>query len=199
MSDSKKKYPEEQNSSNSPNWIQEQFDSDPLIQSIDDEEGVIGSDVNPEVEDPFSTFAFETASIAVERQTAQLAPWQIAPPPPDGYFETVPLDSIPLGKGIGLQVYNRKIAIFRLFDGSVKATDDVCPHAGATLHNGIIDGCQLMCVWHGWTFDLRTGASDVNEHTILYFYPVEIRVGIIFIGILADTQNENSQHLIPRQ
>ncbi|MDK9700311.1 MAG: Rieske (2Fe-2S) protein [bacterium] len=194
-----KKQSDAEHSTESLNWIHEQFDSDPLIQDFIEEEGVVGDAVNSQVEDPFSTFAFETASIAIERQTSQLAPWQISPPPPDGFFETVALDSIPIGKGVGMQVYNRKVAIFRLFDGTVKATDDVCPHAGAPLSNGIIDGCQLMCVWHGWTFDLRTGICDVNEHTILGFYPIEIREGMIFVGILAEQPTVPTHHLIPRQ
>ena len=42
-------------------------------------------------------------------------------------------------------------------DGSYFALDDTCPHAGASLSEGKLDGCNVICGWHGAQFDCNTG------------------------------------------
>src|SRR6266566_950393 len=37
------------------------------------------------------------------------------------------------------------------------AIDDTCNHAGESLSKGELDGCQVVCPAHGYTFDVRTG------------------------------------------
>ncbi len=173
-----------------PGWMREQFDNDPLLQTLEPEPGIAPEPSVAEAEDPFATFAFESRSIAVERQNTQLAPWLMLPPPDDGYFRALTLSDLEVGKGMGLQLYNRKIAIFRPEPDKVMACDDVCPHAGAPLSNGLLHGCALMCVWHGWTFDLETGESDVNENMPLHLYPVQIRDGEVWVGVLVNPDND---------
>jgi nitrite reductase/ring-hydroxylating ferredoxin subunit len=44
-------------------------------------------------------------------------------------------------------------------DGTLVAHATTCPHLGGPLDDGAIeDGC-VQCPWHGYRFDLRTGAS----------------------------------------
>ena len=41
--------------------------------------------------------------------------------------------------------------------GKIPVLDGVCPHRGAPLAEGwVADGC-LVCPWHGWSFDVKTG------------------------------------------
>ena len=42
-------------------------------------------------------------------------------------------------------------------DGNYYAMDDTCTHAGASLSEGKIDGCNVVCGWHGAEFDCSTG------------------------------------------
>jgi nitrite reductase/ring-hydroxylating ferredoxin subunit len=66
-------------------------------------------------------------------------------------------------------------------DGRVTALDDRCPHFGASLSNGAIEGEVVVCPWHGREYDLVTGRclglQDVNA------YPVEVRPDGIFVLI----------------
>jgi len=46
----------------------------------------------------------------------------------------------------------QRIALFRDETGRVHATDAFCPHMGADLGNGIVEGDTVRCRLHGWRF-----------------------------------------------
>lgn len=48
------------------------------------------------------------------------------------------------------------IALFH-FSGDLYAIEDICPHAGAVLSSGELDGTVLTCPQHGSQFDVCTG------------------------------------------
>jgi 3-phenylpropionate/trans-cinnamate dioxygenase ferredoxin subunit len=48
------------------------------------------------------------------------------------------------------------IALFRI-DGRIYAIADGCPHAGASLATGKLDGTTVSCRAHGLRFDLASG------------------------------------------
>lgn len=45
-------------------------------------------------------------------------------------------------------------------DGSICVLDGTCPHEGGPLGEGSIDGNKIVCPWHSYAFDARTGAND---------------------------------------
>ena len=45
-----------------------------------------------------------------------------------------------------------------LVDGEPHAFDNACPHQGNPLADGEVLGDVLECAYHGWRFDLGTGA-----------------------------------------
>jgi 3-phenylpropionate/trans-cinnamate dioxygenase ferredoxin subunit len=49
-----------------------------------------------------------------------------------------------------------KVAVFNI-EGNLYAIDDRCPHRGASLGEGSMDGVVLTCPLHEWEFDIRTG------------------------------------------
>jgi nitrite reductase (NADH) small subunit len=42
-------------------------------------------------------------------------------------------------------------------DGEFFAYDNQCPHNGGPLGKGKLEGGALVCPWHAWRFDARTG------------------------------------------
>lgn len=50
----------------------------------------------------------------------------------------------------------RSIVLFNI-EGVIHAIENSCPHQGASLASGQLDGCVLRCPAHGLRFDLRTG------------------------------------------
>ena len=47
--------------------------------------------------------------------------------------------------------------------GTFYALDGVCPHRGAPLAQGALHGFALVCPWHAWEFDCRTGEGDCAD------------------------------------
>ena len=44
-------------------------------------------------------------------------------------------------------------------DGTIAVLDGVCPHEEGPLGEGIIEDGRVVCPWHGYAFDVRTGES----------------------------------------
>ena len=82
-------------------------------------------------------------------------------------------EDVPEGSGIAVDVGMKRIAIFRV-RGEFFALDETCPHRGGPLHAGPIDGSVVLCPWHQWQFDLKTGCSPVNPLSRVATYPVRV-------------------------
>ena len=72
--------------------------------------------------------------------------------------KVTPLSAIAIGKATVFDVANKRVAIFNV-NGNFFAIDDECPHAGASLAEGEINGDQVTCPFHAANFCLRTGAA----------------------------------------
>lgn len=68
-------------------------------------------------------------------------------------------------------VNGQRVALFAV-EGDVVATNGRCPHAHGPLHSGDVEGTVLTCPWHGWSFDLRTGACEEDPELVLERYDV---------------------------
>lgn len=63
-----------------------------------------------------------------------------------------------IGEGEILQVELGDVIIaVANVDGTFRAFDAECPHAGGPLDEGELEGGTLVCPWHGGEFDVKTG------------------------------------------
>ena len=89
------------------------------------------------------------------------------------------------------KIEDRSIALFNVA-GTIYAIDDSCPHAGASLFGGKLDGCTLQCPAHGLKFDLRTGHMKYSADVSVCTYPVQQQNGQRLIT-LPDAQAEGEK------
>jgi 3-phenylpropionate/trans-cinnamate dioxygenase ferredoxin subunit len=68
------------------------------------------------------------------------------------------VQEVPPGGARQAQVGGRTVAVFNV-DGTLYAIDDTCPHRGASLCEGWVEGRTVTCPWHAASFDLATGAN----------------------------------------
>jgi nitrite reductase/ring-hydroxylating ferredoxin subunit len=68
-------------------------------------------------------------------------------------------------------------------EGSIYAVSGDCPHREGPLGHGALHGHILVCPWHAWEFDVRTGECDAGPGCRIGTYPVSVADGGIHIDI----------------
>ena len=74
------------------------------------------------------------------------------------------------GKVRVVRIAGRRLAVGRS-DNGLFAVDDTCPHAGASLGEGMLDGDFLVCPLHAYAYDVRTGDCE-EDLTVLPVFRV---------------------------
>lgn len=67
--------------------------------------------------------------------------------------------------------------------GEVYALEGACPHRGGPLGHGEMDGHRVVCPWHLWEFDCRTGAYDRDPGVRVAAVPVRVEDGDILLEV----------------
>ena len=73
-----------------------------------------------------------------------------------GFVKGAQTDEVAPGQGKMVEVSGKKIALFPV-EGAIYAIDDTCTHRGGPLSEGVLDGKEVTCPWHGATYDVTTG------------------------------------------
>jgi nitrite reductase (NADH) small subunit/3-phenylpropionate/trans-cinnamate dioxygenase ferredoxin subunit len=87
---------------------------------------------------------------------------------------------IPEGQGRSFEVNQRMVAVFKV-GGEYFAIDDACPHMGASLSVGELDGCVVTCPLHAWRFDVRNGNWCDNPRVATDSFPVIVEGDDLFV------------------
>jgi 3-phenylpropionate/trans-cinnamate dioxygenase ferredoxin component len=92
------------------------------------------------------------------------------------------LAELPAGGRKRVRLDGHSLLLFNLA-GAVHAIADSCPHAGAWLGSGKLDGCWLRCPAHGMSFDVRTGCMRGNAGLTLRVYPVRLEGETVWVDL----------------
>ncbi|MBX3237067.1 MAG: non-heme iron oxygenase ferredoxin subunit [Nitrospiraceae bacterium] len=77
------------------------------------------------------------------------------------------------GSGIVAEVNGKAIAVFNLGD-TFYAIDNTCTHRGGPLGEGDVEGEVVSCPWHGWQFNIKTGACPTNPSAKVTVYETKV-------------------------
>ena len=98
------------------------------------------------------------------------------------YIQVAFLDEIPEDTGKRVEVDGQEIALYR--QGSeVFALYNTCPHAGGPLAEGGVREGHAICPWHGWEFNLKTGACSFNPSIKQPVYKVKVEGQGVFVQV----------------
>lgn len=59
-------------------------------------------------------------------------------------------------------------------NGEVAALDNVCVHRGGPLGQGVVLDGKVICPWHGWEFDPKTGKALMGRDMGVPVYRLKI-------------------------
>lgn len=96
----------------------------------------------------------------------------------------------------------REVVVYRL-DGGFVAYDNRCPHMGGPIGLGLVQPrveavldedrvpverfseteTRLVCPWHGWEFDARTGRCAADRRFGLIRRDVEVRGDEVYVRV----------------
>ena len=94
------------------------------------------------------------------------------------------LAALPPGSVMKVEVGPDSFAICNA-GGEVHALEGICPHAGGPLGEGALNGTTLVCPWHSWEYDCRTGVNTFDDSVKLEKFPVRINGDDILIDARA--------------
>ena len=86
------------------------------------------------------------------------------------------------GQAAEVKVGDKAVALFNV-GGTFYAITNLCPHRGGPLGQGFVEGSQVSCPWHNYTFDVTTGENVVNAELKVARYDVKVEDGRVFVKV----------------
>lgn len=102
--------------------------------------------------------------------------------PPEGFEVVLHKDALPKGQVVEIIIGGTAIAVANV-DGDFYAVTNTCPHAGGPLGEGTLDGVELTCPYHGWTFDLSDGSCKTNPDVVIKKYDVVVEKDAVCVRL----------------
>ncbi len=79
----------------------------------------------------------------------------------EGWYWALRSSELARGQVKAVNLAGRELVVFRGQDGAVSCLDAYCPHMGAHLAEGSVDGNGLRCFFHHWKFDPSGTCVDI--------------------------------------
>jgi nitrite reductase (NADH) small subunit len=91
-------------------------------------------------------------------------------------------EDVPPGEGRAFVAGGVQVAVFRLRNGSLHATQAACPHAGGPLADGQTDADVLVCPLHQYAYRRRDGTATSGAAPVRLF-PVREEDGHLVVEV----------------
>ena len=106
---------------------------------------------------------------------------------PDYWYAVEEVRNVKPGAVTEVVFWKQSIALFRDEDGSFHAVENRCLHRQVKLSLGEVEGCRLVCGYHGWRYDEDGNVVDIPDlfgrtqvpRLSVRSYPVQVRYGLV--------------------
>lgn len=98
------------------------------------------------------------------------------------YIKVARAEEIPEGGSKIVDVDGMQVALFKI-NGTIHALDNICPHRGGPLGEGIVSGTEVVCPWHAWAFNIETGGYVDDPTFAVIKFDVRVQDGDVEILI----------------
>lgn len=76
-----------------------------------------------------------------------------------------------------------KIICVANVEGEYSAMDNVCLHRGGPLGQGVVADGKVVCPWHGWQYDPKSGEAAHNSDAKVAVYPLKVEGEEVFVEL----------------
>ena len=101
---------------------------------------------------------------------------------PEGFTRVASVADIPPGTGKVVTVMGREVGLFNV-DGRFHAIDNICPHNYRPIGTLEFNENRIPCLWHGFTFNVETGACAEAPHFQVQRYRVRVEGEGVFVAL----------------
>ena len=108
---------------------------------------------------------------------------------PDYWYAVEEVRNVKPGSVVEAVFWKRSIALYRTAAGEFHAVENRCAHRQLKLSLGQVEGCRLVCGYHGWEYDEQGrvvgipdlfGRKELPDISIRR-YPVQVRYGLVWL------------------
>ncbi len=89
---------------------------------------------------------------------------------------------LPRDSGRSLDIDGQRVALFNV-DGKYYALADICMHRGGPLGEGYLESGKVICPWHAWDFDVKTGECQTMKGSKQKTYKTKTKNGGVFVEL----------------
>ena len=89
------------------------------------------------------------------------------------FVKVATTDELQSGEVKAVRVGDARVCLANV-DGNYFAVDDTCPHVGGSLGEGFLHEGRVTCPWHGWSFDVTSGACATVPGAKVSCFPVRV-------------------------
>jgi phenylpropionate dioxygenase-like ring-hydroxylating dioxygenase large terminal subunit len=129
----------------------------------------------------------QSAATTRLRVRSELTPRDHPLPVPNGWYGLVGSAQLGDRTVVSIRAVGRDLVAFRADDGAARVLDAHCPHAGAHMGGGWIEGDRLACPYHGWEYGgdgrcrhIPYHDGRVPERAAVRSYPVIEQDGFVW-------------------
>jgi nitrite reductase (NADH) small subunit len=65
--------------------------------------------------------------------------------------------------------------------GEIAVLSNVCPHSEGPLGQGMIEDGKVVCPFHGWAFDVKTGVTDQSSQLKARVFEAMVKDGALLV------------------
>jgi len=104
------------------------------------------------------------------------------------YVTVARIGEIAEGESAAFPVGEKIVALYHSA-GKYHAIDDLCPHMGASLSAGQLEGKTVTCPWHAWRFSICDGTWLDNPRLKVDTFEVRIEGDEIQVRVVPNSQD----------
>ncbi len=108
---------------------------------------------------------------------------------PDYWYAVKEVRQVKPGTVVEVVFWKHSIALYRAEDESFHAVENRCLHRQLKLSLGVVEGCRLVCAYHGWKYDENGCVAAIPDlfgrdrvpKLSIRTYPVKVRYGLVWL------------------